>query len=63
MAAQLTVRYPPPATLAYAGQRWHRAAGFDPDDAIYRPDQPFVRPATQEVPPPTLAAAYARRRR
>src|SRR6478609_2111289 len=41
MVARLTVRYPPPAAIGYAGRQWHRAAGFGPDDAVYRPDQPW----------------------
>ena len=61
MVAQLTVRYPPPPTLGYAGRQWHRAAGFGPDDAVYRPDQPFARPTTHEVPLAVFAAARRRR--
>ena len=61
MVARLTVRYPPPATLEYAGQQWHRAAGFGPADAVYRPDQPFARPVTQEVVLPISAVPRRRR--
>lgn len=57
--ARLTVRYPPPAALGYAGQQWHRIGGSG--DAVYRPDQPFMRPGTQEVPLPPSPTARRRR--
>jgi hypothetical protein len=61
MVARLTVRYPPPAALDYAGRQWHRAAGFGPDDAVYRPDQPFARPTPQDVGLPAFTASRRRR--
>ena len=63
LAARLTVNYPPPAALEYGGQQWHRNGGFGADDAVYRPDRPFARPATEEVPFPPLAVNPHRRRR
>ena len=62
LAARLTVRYPPPPALAYAGQQWHRTGGFGPGDAVYRADRPFARPPTGEERLPTLAAVARRRR-
>ncbi len=61
MVARLTVKYPPPAALGYAGRQWHRAAGFGPDDAVYRPDHPFARPTTEDAQLPVFEAARRRR--
>jgi hypothetical protein len=63
LTAKLTVNYPPPAALSYGGQQWHRAGGFGSADAVYRPDRPFARPATQEEPLSPTAHVLGRRRR
>jgi hypothetical protein len=64
LVARLTVKSPPPATLAYGGQQWHRTSGFGPDDAVYRPDRPFVRPkSTEKAPVLVFPDAVAHRRR
>jgi hypothetical protein len=63
LVARLTVRYPAPTALAYAGQQWHRSAGYGKDDAVYRPDRPFARPPSQEVPVLPLPGSIPRRPR
>ena len=63
MAARLTVNHPPPAALEYGGQQWHRNGGLGSDDAVYRPERPFARPATEEEPVPRLTLDPGRRRR
>jgi hypothetical protein len=62
LAAKVTVVYPPPATLNYGGQRWQRSGGYGPDDAVYRPERPFARPATAEVSVPRVVLDPGRRR-
>ena len=63
LAAKLTVVYPPPVALDYGGQQWRRTGGFGFDDAVYRPDHPFARPATAEEPIPHVILDPGRRRR
>ena len=64
LTARLTVRYPPPPAVSYAGQHWHRTRGFSPGEpAVYQPDCPFARPATQEQPIPKLAPGVSPTRR
>jgi hypothetical protein len=63
LAARLTVVYPPPLALEYGGQQWYRTGGFGSDDAVYRPEHPFARPATEEEPIPRMVLDPGRRRR
>ena len=63
LAAKLTVVYPPPVALDYGGQQWRRTGGFGSNDAVYRPDRPFARPATEEEPVPRIVLDPGRRRR
>jgi hypothetical protein len=64
LVARLTVRYPPPAAMSYAGQQWHRTGGSGSGDAVYKADRPFARPVSTEEPrlPPQFAYGARRRR-